>query len=287
MSGAIKLQYLWAGMRQKLSRRMPTCPSCSSDQSDMVSAKHLVTELRRCRTCQLLYRSPMTSAAVGPRFYDECYSQGFTTELPDDQRLNELKAFGFRGTEKDYSSYISVLEALGVGPGARLFDFGCSWGYGTWQLREAGFVTEAFEISARRAEYAKGKLGLNVVWELPPARPVYDVFFSAHVLEHVRSVAEAVAYGLACLRPGGLFVAFTPNGSEPRRRVDDWRWHRAWGLVHPNLLDDVYYRSTWGERPSCLASDPYDLPLLQAWTASRDRHVTGHLSGAELMFACA
>jgi len=287
MSGAAKLRYVLAGVGQKLRRTVVTCPSCSSHQSHVVAAKHLVTELHRCLDCRLLYRSPVTPAAVGPRFYDESYMQGFTTELPDDRRLKELLTIGFRGTEKDYSSYISVLRALGVGPGARLFDFGCSWGYGTWQLQESGFVTEAFEISVRRARYARRALGLNVVWELPAPRPVYDVFFSAHVLEHVGSVAEAVTYGLACLRSGGLFVAFTPNGSEPRRRADGWRWDRAWGMVHPNFLDDVYYRSTWGQRPSCLASDPYELGLLQAWTTSRDRHVTGDLSGDELMFVCA
>jgi len=287
MSRAAKLRYVLAGVRHKVSRSVAICPSCSSRQSHVVAAKHLVTELHRCLDCQLLYRSPVTPVSVGPRFYDQDYSQGFTTELPDDRRLNELQAVGFRGTEKDYSSYIAVLQALGVGPGARVFDYGCSWGYGTWQLRQSGFVTDAFEISARRAQYARQKLGLDVVWELPPPRAVYDVFFSAHVLEHVSSVAEAVTYGLACLRSGGLFVAFTPNGSEPRRRADGWRWDRAWGMVHPNFLDDVYYRSTWRKRPSCLASDPYELGLLQAWTESRDRHVTGDLSGAELMFVCA
>ena len=60
---------------------------------------------------------------------------------------SQLLSTRFAGEEKNYAGYIAVLHALGVAEGARMLDFGCSWGYGSWQLAQAGFAVEAFEIS--------------------------------------------------------------------------------------------------------------------------------------------
>ena len=145
--------------------------------------------------------------------YQTEYEEGFTTSLPSDAKLAALMQSGFRGHEKDYAPYVDVLGALGVEPGARLLDFGCSWGYGSYQLRRAGFDVEACEISAPRAAYGRDKLGVRIrdVAGLPDES--FDIFFSAHVIEHVPSVSQLLELGLRVLRPGGLLVTFTPNFS--------------------------------------------------------------------------
>lgn len=279
------LRYLMAAATAKLRGDSADCPSCRHTGTECVARKHLVTELRRCNRCRLLFRAPTVRADESRRFYQETYSQGFTTEVPDHATLTGLLARGFRGTEKDYSHYLSVLDALGVRPGAKVFDFGSSWGYGTWQLQRHGFDVEAFEISARRAEFARQKLGLSVRHELPEPTRTFDVFFSAHVLEHVPSVSASISYGLAMLKPGGIFVAFTPNGSDPFRRAKPWNWMKAWGLVHPNLLDDRYYKNAWGMHVHLLASSPYSIEEIRRWRVDfRDRTV-GDLAGEELCFA--
>jgi 2-polyprenyl-3-methyl-5-hydroxy-6-metoxy-1,4-benzoquinol methylase len=280
-----QFHYLVVASASWLSGSRTACPSCGTTASDVVARKHLVTELRRCRRCRLLFRSPTLPAEETKEFYQEDYSQGFTTDLPDATALAALTAARFQGTEKDYAPYLQVLEALGVGPGARVFDFGCSWGYGSWQLCEAGYDVQAFEISKPRAAYARERLGVSTHTTPPAPQASFDVFFSAHVLEHVPSVAGAVSYGLSMLRPGGLLVAFTPNASAAYRRARPERWMQAWGLVHPNFLDDAFYQTNWGTCPHLLASRPYRLETMRGWAAApRCSATIDDLAGDELLF---
>jgi hypothetical protein len=160
------------------------CTNCGSKGFVTVDSKYLVTSLRRCRGCSLMYRVPPDDARDNFDFYQETYRQGFTTELPDDVLLAELIANKFQGTGRSYDSYIGILRALGLEPGAKIFDYGCSWGYGSWQLSDAGYNVTAFEISKRRARYAREKLAVKCISdmsEVTVGRTVqsnFDCFFS-------------------------------------------------------------------------------------------------------------
>src|SRR5579862_3756291 len=130
-----KLAYFLFCTRRAITGAGMDCPSCGMSGSNLVDRKYFVTALRRCTHCQLLFRSPTTSPEEQAAFYQQDYEQGFTTTLPDAHNLRSYLERDFRGTEKDYATYLRVLEALEVESGQRLFDFGCSWGYGSWQLR--------------------------------------------------------------------------------------------------------------------------------------------------------
>src|SRR5262245_32317219 len=123
------------------------CPNCGSPSSHIEDRKYFVTQLRRCAQCALLFRAPTDPIGYNTRFYETEYNQGFTTDLPNDQELECLKATNFSDTEKNYGYYINVLRQLGIAPDARIFDFGCSWGYGSFQLKNAGFDVVAFEVA--------------------------------------------------------------------------------------------------------------------------------------------
>lgn len=281
-----KWAYLLSSAKKRVLARGLTCPSCGTGRGFTVDQKYFVTTLVRCQTCQLMYRAPTTSAAESQRFYQSRYSQGSTTDLPSDAELERLIATGFKSHD-EFKSYIQVLESLGVEPGQRVFDFGCSWGYGSWQLKHHGFVIEAFEISALRAKFARDKLGLDVCDSMDEVAGSYDVFFTSHVLEHVPSVEAAIAAAFRLLRPGGLFVAFTPNGSAAYRSRSPASWHRMWGNVHPQLLDDHYYKNRFQGFVTAMDSSPYKLGELADWSRKRDRSVSMDLSGHELLFvAC-
>lgn len=230
------------------------CPSCGGAGS-MVDRKWLVTALRRCGGCGLLFRTPTTGAAESERFYQQAYEQGQTTELPGEDELQALVASEFSAMDGHYRTAGEILRRLGAGP--RLFDYGCSWGYGSFQLRRDGFEVDSYEISRPRAAYAKQKLGANLV-QPEEARPGdYDVFFSSHVIEHVPSVSAMLRLGLRLLKPGGLFVAFSPNGSEHYRRLQPANWHRCWGLVHPQLIDEVFLQRELAGKRFLVSSSPY------------------------------
>jgi 2-polyprenyl-3-methyl-5-hydroxy-6-metoxy-1,4-benzoquinol methylase len=201
--------------------------------------------------------------------------------MPSDERLEELIASNFRGTSQDASTYIDVLKSLGVNAGARVLDFGCSWGYGSWQLQQAGYDVQGFEISQSRCDYARRKLGIDAVDDLEQISGEFDCVFSAHVIEHVPSVQEFIDFSRARLRPGGLFVACTPNGSDENRRVRPQVWHQLWGLVHPQLCDIEYCRAAFGSVPTLVASDPYDFQAIAAWDQASWRELG--LDGCELL----
>jgi hypothetical protein len=202
-----KTDYFWRCLKKRLAGQAIKCPSCNCAASDLLAKKYLVSELRRCRQCKLLFRYPLDSDEENHKFYQRDYSQSFTTDCPTEPELKLLLESEFRGHEKDYSEYIGILRDIGLGPGSAVLDYGCSWGYGTWQLQRAGFRTRAYEISEPRARYARDKLHIEVTMDIADLGKGWDCFFSAHVLEHV----------LACLR-----LSILPGKSSAREDTS-WR----------------------------------------------------------------
>jgi 2-polyprenyl-3-methyl-5-hydroxy-6-metoxy-1,4-benzoquinol methylase len=261
-----------------------SCPSCGCTNSMVVSRKYLMTALRRCKNCQLLFRTPTTSSEENALFYQKEYTQGFTTECPSDEILAKHLESGFAGGEKDYSIYIDVIAAAGGKRGARLFDFGCSWGYGSWQFTQHGFEVESFELSVPRANFARNKLRLNVHHSLSDVKGMFDIFFSSHVLEHLSAVKDSIEFGMHILKPGGLFVAFTPNGSEEYRQIESKSWDKLWGLVHPNFLDSQFYKKTFSSKACLISSNPYPLSEIKRWNSIHTQNTTVlQLGGEELL----
>lgn len=272
------LAYLAVSFRKNLLRQGRRCPSCGyADGSEIVDRKWGITTLRRCARCQLLFRAPTTTADENARIYQVEYRQGSTTELPDDATLQRLVETRFRGSPHDFENYLAVLRAAGVPRGARVLDFGCSWGYGAYQMKEQGFEVEGYEISEPRARFASERLGVRLRNPAEAPDGTYDLFFSAHVLEHVPSVSAVLAMADRLLRPGGRFVAFTPNGSLERRQLHPAGWHRQWGFVHPQLLDRQWIETLRPDRQVIADTDPYDLAAIAAGQSS------GKFTGGELL----
>lgn len=282
-----RVAYLgWAGISLALERN-PSCPDCGGKDSSLVDAKFFVTQLRRCGSCSLMFRRPVETHLSNKLFYNILYKQGFTTDLPTEAELVRLLAAEFRGSPKDFSRYIELLGYLGVPRGAKLFDFGASWGYGSWQLRRAGFHVQASEISRSRREFAAERLGIDMVADpfdsefRRRAKGQFDVFFSSHVLEHVPAPSRVWELARDLVKPGGLFVAITPNGASEARAANP-NWRKLWGLVHPNLIDDEYYLRRFPAGARLVASLPVEPSTLADW---RQGDLRLQLSGPELVFA--
>ena len=278
-----KLIYLIRAVGLALCPVPPACPSCGSKRSAPMDRKHLITALRRCARCRLQFRVPPTSLAESRFYEDGGYQERFTTGLPTPEQFNGLLSKCFCGTPKDFGYFISVLNALQLPDRARVLDFGCSWGYGSWQLSQSGFLVQGYEVSSKCAEYAERHLGVDMVSDLDNAEhEVYDVFFSAHVLEHVPSVGQILELADRLVKPGGYFLAFTPNGARTFRDSHPSGWRSTWGLKHPNHLDEVFYRCAFQDRDYWLCSSPCDLDSLRDW-AQRPEQVTAQLAGSELL----
>jgi SAM-dependent methyltransferase len=230
----------------------------------------------------LLFRTPTDRPEHNSKFYEHEYSQGFTTELPSAEILAEYVKSNFSGTEKDYDYYIDVLKTAGLPRDARIFDFGCSWGYGSYQLRKAGYRVTSFEVSPTRRTYARKYLDVDTVDDLDAVeRAKFDCFFSAHVLEHVPCPTEVIDHAHRLLKPNGFFISFTPNGSmNSRSKIESWE--RLWGEVHPNFIDDHFLDRSFQRSPRVIGSSP--IGLFSFPTEPKLERIND-LSGFELFFA--
>lgn len=281
--GIEKSKYFSRSARAWLDKKRWACPNCESKRWTLVKRKYVVTALVRCDNCDILYRAPTDPPSFGETFYQREYQSGFTTDCPTPDGLQRLKSSAFRGTAKDFSQRTLLLKALHITPGSRILDYGASWGYGTWQLLQAGYQVVGYEISRRRARYAREMMELDVVDDMKEIRGRFDVFFSCHVLEHVPCVHAVLELARNFLRSGGLFVALTPNGSRDRMTSQRVEYHRNWGAVHPNYLDERFYQKCFRSLPRLIATTPFDLGEIRRWNRVSD--AVHNLSGDELLVA--
>jgi len=235
-----------------------------------VDRKQLVTTLAECSQCFLLFRRPQEPPDFAERFYQSEYQSSLATELPDQAALSQFLEDGFLGSEKDFSEKIAILKCLGVSLGARVLDFGASWGYGVWQLRQAGYAAEGYELSKPRAAYGRERLGVSIHDSLKALQGRnFDVIFTNHVLEHIPQVANVISQIAGLLTDEGAMVAFFPNGSLPCRQANWKRFHNNWGRLHPIYLNDRFLEKTFHRRPMLLFSKRYDqsvaLNLVDSW----------------------
>lgn len=278
-----RAQYLLWSAAKAIVGGDRTCPSCGGTEFSCVDRKYGVTTLERCRRCKLLFRLPRGNE-LKP-YIEGRYAGGMATDMPDRQTLEQLKHISFKGTEKDASSALDLLSALGCEPGAtRVLDYGCSWGYTAWQLQNAGYRAIGFEPDRLRCDYALTRMGVTAFHSEGLLPNSVDVFYSSHVLEHVPNASHTIELARRLVRPGGWIVLRTPNGSLARQHLDGKAWSASWGALHPNLLDDVFYTTIANGNPLLLATDPYDLNAIRQWARRRnDSAIIGDLVGGELL----
>ena len=136
-----RIRYLaWAASRNPAATDQ-RCPACKAE-TRLVRKKFLVVSLRECPSCGLRFRTPKDDASV-TQYYETSYARDYPEHHPPPpELLAELMRAGFvQDPEKDFNSkrYIDVMKAAGLKPGDTILDFGSSWGYGSWQFRQAGF----------------------------------------------------------------------------------------------------------------------------------------------------
>jgi 2-polyprenyl-3-methyl-5-hydroxy-6-metoxy-1,4-benzoquinol methylase len=287
---AQKTHRVMSGGMKFVARTGTACPSCGADDGAVVDRKKVITSLRRCGSCKLLYRTPNINEEENLSHYNDGGDFDFAARPPSDEQLAALLETGFRDCEGYLGSQLTVLQALGCKEGDRLLDFGCAWGYRSWQFARAGFHVQSLEINKHTCDFARTKLGVDAHSSLDELTPPFDVCFSNHVLEHVPTIRATIDRLWEMVRPGGLFVAFTPNGSSAARTNNYGMWHSMWGYGHPIFLDECFYDSVFVDVPKLMASatgSPYakDQEALRKWAAAGQESVTLDLSGDELLIA--
>lgn len=290
-----QLKYLLTSTLRYARQAGRGCPNCGLPDNPVEDRKALVTQLRRCQGCQLLYRTPTDDPKDNARYYEEEYVSGAATSMPSSTELEQLKRTNFANSRKDFQPHIRALGLCGLPlRGAQLFEFGCSWGYASYQLERAGFEVTAYEVAPTRRRYAAERMGITTVDDFDALEVAeayqckFDCFFSCHVLEHVPFPSRVIRLARRLLKPGGVFISFTPNGST-QRRACDYTWHQNWGQVHPNFLDDAFLNREFQDWPRVFASGEFHAPLASIdavnFPATATRIDLDSLSRPELVFA--
>jgi hypothetical protein len=235
--------------------------------------KYVVTSLRECLCCSLRFRAPKDDAEASEGFYQRSYSEGFTTDCPSDAALAGLVSAKFCGSPKDFRQYISVLRALDLADGDKILDFGCSWGYGSWQLQQAGFRVYSYEISTPRAEYARAKLACEMVDSLQQMPEPVKCMLSSHVIEHLPRPDLIWEVASRVLTDDGLIVCFCPNGAAARESfLGAHKYDTEWGKVHPLVITPRFLkiRSAFHGYSACTYSTPYSLDDMAHYKSEGD-----------------
>jgi len=261
-----RLRFLRRVIASRLARQDYSCPYCANGSSVVIARKRSILDLRRCTHCGLMFRWPKDSVRQNFTFYQNDYSEGLTTRVPDEVSLRDMKERCFRGTEHDFSEKIQLLQALV--PSGLILDFGCSWGYGTYQLSAAGYEAVGFEISRPRAEFARTRMGVQTIYE--PGRldcyvESFDAIFAAHVLEHLPSLNGTFDSFFRLLKPNGLLLAFVPNCSGSNANRLGVNWGPMCCEKHTTAFDPDFFRHNLpqhGFEILCF-SDPYPQRLTE------------------------
>jgi SAM-dependent methyltransferase len=220
------------------------CPFCQSEKTDLIGRKNLILQLRKCQACSLMFRWPKEAPGFSEKFYQDSYQEvGHTTELPDAATLNTFIANNFAGSPKDFADQIGVLKTFL--PRGRVLDFGCSWGYGIYQLKQAGYDAFGFEISRPRAELGRRHLGVEILDRLEdlqhiPSQSV-DGIFASHVLEHLLSLKEIFELFARILKPGGVVFIMVPNSGGKKARELGVLWDTMINEKHTLALEGGFF----------------------------------------------
>jgi 2-polyprenyl-3-methyl-5-hydroxy-6-metoxy-1,4-benzoquinol methylase len=268
-----KASFLYRVMKAYMRRQDKSCPYCGYVYSKFVGRRRIVLQLRKCSVCNLMFRWPKDTIELNKEFYQSKYREkGLTTDIPEAELLENLKKTNFRGTEKDFSEKIAILKELV--PYGKVLDFGCSWGYGTYQLQTAGYNAVGFEISKPRSEFGRNHLDVKIIDEysdLDKIQPSsFDIIFSSHVLEHLPSLKGVFERFSFLLKSKGMLVLFVPNcGGENARK---YGWGHLVHEKHPLALDRLFFETVLPKYGFCIKSfsEPYNPKKIKSYISGNN-----------------
>ena len=192
----------------------PACPICGLRPNPALERFRDYTYFR-CRDCSLIY---MGRFAAGKPSYDDSYFfERYRAQYGHDylEDFEHIRALG--------RARLGRVMPLLASParGRRLLDIGCAYGAFLVAAADAGFKPIGVDVNAAAIEYVRRHLGLVALLgpaeELEPEQLFdgggVDVVSLWYVIEHSADVGALLRRIHRLLRPGGVLVFSTPNGS--------------------------------------------------------------------------
>jgi SAM-dependent methyltransferase len=222
------------------------CPMCDANRPELLFAGsdllHPGPERFRlvtCENCGHIYQNPRPTVAAIGRYYPDDY-------IPF-QRAIDDEPHWLRRLERRYGQHLrSAIVHRTVGRAGRVLDIGAATGIFLDGMRRRGWATVGVEPTASAAQYARERLGLDVITGRLEDTRFPDAAFDAitlwDVLEHVHEPRTILAEAARLLRPGGVLVLSLPNPDSLEARLLGPHW-LGWDLPrHLNIFRPALLR---------------------------------------------
>ena len=282
------LQLLYA----RLFGPAPKCPYCGATQYRHLGDKFILLAAKQCDFCRLIFRWPIESEDVTKRYYDRLFKDswedttGIRTEI-ESGKMEQFIAAKFQGVKYDYYHKLKIVRELTGGTArGKFLDFGCGWGYITFQARELGWDAEGFDVNGEYLTFARENLGITIHTDSefvtnPAHYKRYDVVFAHHVLEHLVTPRQTLDTLYQLLKPGGWLVLVVPNAAG-----DAWHHNAAQtlGQNHISAFTPEWFRDNLpkhGFMVTRIISPPYVFADTEKGFAE-----TVGIRGFEIMAVC-
>lgn len=181
----------------------PPCNICNLDNFEVL-VKDELSNIVRCRNCQLIYRNPRESKEDHMEMYKHIY---YTT-------LN--KEFWYRRRIVCFKRTIKKIGEIKQKKG-KLLDLGCGFGYFLDLAKKSGWEAFGVEISNYSVQFARHELGLNIFQgELKDAHfpdNYFDVVTTWHFLEVLHDPLTLLREVNRILKKEGLLVIRMVNAN--------------------------------------------------------------------------
>lgn len=211
------------------------CPNCGAAgfKPQVLAVAFRALHLRRrrwvllaCPDCQCRFFIDASGAAA-PDLVD----------YADDEMLTRGRATLYLQHGAGLAQLIRPIASLPHGPGARLLDIGCGFGFGLdFAVRARGWSGLGIDPAGIAAMGAK-RLGLLIEQRLLGAdeagmRSAFDVVMAAETIEHVSDPAGFLRIVVSAMRDDGVLVLTTPDAAAIRPETPSGQLA---GLLSPGL----------------------------------------------------
>lgn len=225
-------------------------------------------QIVKCLECSLVYTNPRSKETDIAEVYSKVIDNKYLEEK--DGRL-----LTFQKSLKEVEKYKTD---------GKLLDVGCATGIFLEVANKHGWETYGIEPSKWAANYAKEKLGLNVIAgtleETDFPKNSFDVITMWDVLEHFSNPLQELEKANSLLKDDGLLFLTTMNMDSPFAKLMGKRW---WWLMEMHLY---YFSPTTIEK--MLRKAGFELVRISSHTRivrfkyliSRLEHYNKHLTAA-------
>lgn len=229
-----------------------------------------VFHIVKCGDCGLVYMNPRPDVSELPRLYPPHYAP-YNVEADFDACSRD--SLYYKWFYWMVGSFIDFWFGRLL-PGKKeiaVMDIGCADGHSLSCMRECrSKVVKTFgvDISQKGVERARenGHTAYHGRFEevdLPHAS--FDVVYASHVLEHVADPVAFTEKVFDILKPGGVFLLFTPNiGSIDAKLFQDRRWGPYCFPRHWYLFDRKSIRNL-AQKAGFRVEAIQDLPMGSTW----------------------